>query len=124
MTLLFIAVGGALGSVLRYLIGGAVQRLAHAGFPFGTLAVNIMGCFLIGILLRTFMNVEPPSSLRGLLVVGFCGGFTTFSAFTSETVGLIEGGSYLRAVTYVGLSVVLCLAATTAGFGLVRAVSR
>jgi fluoride exporter len=120
MVLLYVALGGALGSTLRYVLGGAVQRAMHAGFPYGTLAVNIIGCFLIGVLVKLFMNVEPPASLRALLIVGFCGGFTTFSTFTSETIGLAESGAYLRAGVYVMLSLVLCLSATGAGLAAVR----
>lgn len=115
MVLLYVALGGALGSVLRYLLGGAIQRAAHAGFPYGTLTVNVAGCFLIGVLIKLFMNTEVPASLRALLIVGFCGGFTTFSSFSSETIGLAESGAYLRAGAYVLASVVLCLAATGAG---------
>ncbi len=120
MVLLYIALGGALGSVLRYLLGGAIQRMTHAGFPYGTLAVNIIGCFLIGVLIKLFINVEPAPSLRALLVVGFCGGFTTFSTFTSETIGLAQSGAYVRASAYVVASVALCLAATGAGMAAVR----
>ncbi|MBA3645915.1 MAG: fluoride efflux transporter CrcB [Gemmatimonadaceae bacterium] len=115
MVLLYVALGGAVGSVLRYIIGGAVQRATHAGFPYGTLAVNVLGCFLIGFLIKTYMNAEPSSPTRALLVVGFCGGFTTFSAFSSETLGLFEGGAYARAALYVGASLLLCLGATAGG---------
>jgi CrcB protein len=120
MILLLIAVGGAAGSVLRYLIGGKVQHLAPHGFPLGTLFVNAVGCFLIGVLIRQFMNVQTHNYLRALLMVGFCGGFTTFSAFSMETVGLIEGGEYPRAIAYITLSVLLCLTATFAGMSVVR----
>lgn len=123
MILLLIAVGGAAGSVLRYLIGGRVQRFAPHGFPLGTLFVNVMGCLLIGILIRQFMNIQTHNQLRALLVVGFCGGFTTFSAFSMETVGLIEGGEYSRAIAYVMLSVVLCLTATLAGMSAMRLIA-
>ncbi len=121
MVLLYIALGGALGSVLRYVLGGAIQRVTHAGFPYGTFAVNVIGCFLIGVLIKLFMNVEPAPSLRAFLIVGFCGGFTTFSAFTSETIGLAEAGAYLKAAAYVLASVTLCLAATGAGLAAARA---
>ncbi len=123
MILLLIAVGGAAGSVLRYLIGGRVQHLAPHGFPIGTLFVNVMGCLLIGILIRQFMNIQTNIQLRALLVVGFCGGFTTFSAFSMETVGLIEGGEYPRAIAYVTLSVALCLTATFAGMSAMRLIT-
>jgi len=120
MILLLIAVGGAAGSVLRYLIGGRVQHFAPHGFPLGTLFVNVVGCFLIGIFVRQFMNIQTHNYLRALLMVGFCGGFTTFSAFSMETVGLIEGGEYPRAIAYITLSVLLCLIATFAGMSVVR----
>jgi fluoride exporter len=123
MILLLIAIGGAAGSVLRYLIGGRAQHFAPHGFPLGTLFVNVAGCFLIGILIRQFMNIQTHNYLRALLVVGFCGGFTTFSAFSMETVGLIEGGEYARAIGYVTLSVLLCLTATFAGMSVMRLVA-
>jgi crcB protein len=122
MIYLYVALGGAIGSALRYFLGGLIQRAAHAGFPYGTLAVNVIGCFLIGLLIALFLNEEPPASLRALLVVGFCGGFTTFSSFTSEALGLAQAGSYLRAGVYVLASVALCLVATGAGMTAVRAV--
>jgi CrcB protein len=123
MILLLIALGGAVGSVLRYLIGGRVQHFAPHGFPLGTLFVNVAGCFLIGIFIRQFMNIQAHNHMRALLIVGFCGGFTTFSAFSMETVGLIEGGEYPRAFSYILLSVVLCLTATFAGMTMMRAIA-
>ncbi len=115
MIYLLIAVGGAAGSVLRYVVGRAVQGSSASGFPIGTMVVNVTGCFLIGVLVRQLMNVQTSPEMRALLVVGFCGGFTTFSTFSAETIGLIEGGEYGRAATYVILSVALCLGATFAG---------
>jgi CrcB protein len=124
MTLLAIALGGAGGSVLRYLLGGVVQRATHSGFPYGTLTVNIIGCLVIGVLVQHFMNLEPSPALRGLLVVGFCGGFTTFSAFSNEAIGLVYGGAYAKAILYIALSVTLCVAATATGIALTRALAR
>jgi fluoride exporter len=115
MVLLLIALGGAAGSVLRYILGGRAQHFAPHGFPLGTLFVNVVGCFLVGMLVRQFMNIQAHNYLRALLVVGFCGGFTTFSTFSMETVGLIEGGEYSRAVAYIALSLTLCLTATLSG---------
>jgi CrcB protein len=120
MIYLLIAVGGAAGSLLRYLVGGVVQRMSASGFPVGTMFVNVSGCFLIGILVRQFLNMQLTPEVRALLVVGFCGGFTTFSTFSAETLGLIEGGEYGRAMSYVVLSVVLCLGATFAGMTAMR----
>ena len=120
MIYLLIALGGAAGSLLRYLVGGAVQRMSDSGFPVGTLVVNVSGCFIIGVLVRQFLNMQLSPELRALLIVGFCGGFTTFSTFSAETLGLIEGGEYGRAAGYVVLSVALCLAATLTGMTTMR----
>jgi CrcB protein len=120
MVLLLIALGGAAGSVLRYLLGGRAQHFAPHGFPLGTLFVNVVGCFLVGMLVRQFMNIQTHNYLRALLVVGFCGGFTTFSTFSMETVGLIEGGEYPRAIGYIALSIALCLTATFTGMTVMR----
>src|SRR5881227_1263791 len=123
MIYLYIALGGAAGSLLRYSLGGAVQRLSASGFPMGTLMVNVSGCFIIGVLVRQFMNMQLSPELRALLIVGFCGGFTTFSTFSAETLGLIEGGEYARATGYVVLSLGLCLAATLAGMTTMRLIA-
>ena len=123
MIYLLIALGGAVGSLLRYMLGGAVQRMSASGFPIGTMFVNVSGCFVIGILVRQFMSMQLSPDLRALLIVGFCGGFTTFSTFSAETLGLIEGGEYTRATGYVVLSVGLCLAATLAGMTTMRLIA-
>ena len=123
MIYLLIALGGAGGSVLRYLVGGAIQRSSSSGFPIGTMVVNVTGCFLIGILVRQFLNMQLSNDLRALLVVGFCGGFTTFSTFSAETLALIEGGEYARAIAYVLLSVTLCLLATLAGMTAIQLIN-
>lgn len=124
MTLLWIALGGALGSVLRYALGGAVQKFSARGFPIGTLAVNVIGCLIIGILIHKLTNDQTHPATRAFMVVGFCGGFTTFSAFSAETIGLMLGGEMGRATIYVLLSVSLCLAATWVGMNAGRAFLR
>jgi CrcB protein len=121
MILFLIALGGAAGSVFRYLIGGRVQHFAPHGYPIGTLTVNVLGCLLIGVLARAFLNMQTTGEWRALLMVGFCGGFTTFSTFSLETVGLLEGGEYARAATYIAGSVLLCIMATFAGIAAVGA---
>jgi CrcB protein len=116
----YIALGSAIGGVSRYLFGGAIQRLAGGTFPLGTLVVNVTGSFLLGAFLRYAIDTPGLTpELRALLTVGFCGGYTTFSSFSYETVGLMQGGQWTRAAGYVALSVVLSLAATF--FGLVAA---
>jgi fluoride exporter len=115
MILLLIALGGGIGSVARYLFGAFVSRQAHAGFPFGTLAVNIVGSIAIGMLTRFFLHSQTEPYARAALVVGFCGGFTTFSTFSLETMGLINGGEWAKAAMYMGLSLVACVGGTAIG---------
>ena len=117
----YIAVGSAIGGVGRYLLGGLVQRLAAGTFPAGTLFVNLTGSFLLGLILR--YAVETPGvtpELRALLTVGFCGGYTTFSTFSYETVALLEDGDWSRAALYVAASLGFSLAATFLGFAAAR----
>ena len=112
----YIAVGSAIGGVSRFLFGGAVQRLAGSTFPIGTLVVNITGSFLLGAILR--YGIDTPSlspELRAMLTIGFCGGYTTFSTFSYETIALMEDGEWTRAAAYLTLSVLLSLAATFLG---------
>ena len=112
----YVALGSAAGGVARWLLGG-VFRWFSAGFPGGTLLVNVTGCFLIGILTRYAMDsttITP--ELRALLVVGFCGGYTTFSAFSYETLRLAQDGEWTQVATYIGASVVLSLAAVALGW--------
>ncbi len=115
-----VAAGGAAGSVSRYLLGGALGRLSPA-FPAGTLTVNVLGSLAIGVVLQ-WAQANPTSSgpWRALLAAGFCGGFTTFSTFSAETVTLLEQGEAGKALLYAALSVLLCAAATFAGFALTR----
>ena len=117
----YIAAGSALGGVSRYLVGGLIQRALNSGFPAGTLVVNLTGSFLLGLFLR--YAVDSPAitpEVRAFLTVGFCGGYTTFSTFSYETLALLENGEYGRAGLYAVLSVVLALAATALGFMLAR----
>ena len=117
----YIAAGSAIGGVSRYLIGGLVQRLLDTTFPAGTLLINVTGSFLLGAILR--YGVETPTltpELRAFLTIGVCGGYTTFSTFSYETVALVEDGEWGRAGSYIGLSVLISIAATFLGFALAR----
>ena len=112
----YIAFGSALGGVVRYLLGGAIQRASGAAFPLGTFVVNVTGSFLLGVLLH--VAVHPPHlrpEFRAALTVGFCGGYTTFSTFSAETVTLLQQGEWRRATLYVLASVTVSLLATAAG---------
>jgi fluoride exporter len=121
MLLFLIGLGGAAGSVLRYLVGSVVQRSAGVGFPVGTLAVNVAGCFIMGVLAQHYMNTQTNQQVRAALMTGFCGGFTTFSAFSLETVGLMRGGEHGKSAAYVVLSVMLSILATFSGMAAARA---
>lgn len=118
-TLLWIALGGAFGSVLRALAGWALADRA----PLATLIVNVAGALLIGWLMGRMAGWEPAAAARAqaLLVVGFCGGFTTFSAFSWQTLEQMQQGAWGAAALNVLLSVTLCLAAVGLGFRLGRA---
>ena len=132
-TILAIAAGGASGAVLRHYVGGAVQRAVSSGasaggagwlagaaaFPWGTLVVNVLGCFALGTLAGYEVRVGAmPPVLRMGLVIGFLGGFTTFSSFGLETVRLLHGGEIVRATAYVALSNVAGIGALALGLKL------
>jgi CrcB protein len=113
----YIAVGSAIGGVSRYLVGGLSQRLVGGTFPIGTLLINVTGSFLLGLILRYGVETSTLTpEIRAFLTVGFCGGYTTISTFSYETVALAEDGDWTRAALYVALSVGLSLVATFVGF--------
>lgn len=121
--LLLVGSGSFIGGVARYLGSRAMQLFFPAAFPIGTLLVNLLGCFLIGLLYGLsekgeLLNAEA----RLFLMAGFCGGFTTFSAFSGETLSLLRDGSYLPATLYVAASVVLGLLATFLGTVIIKSI--
>lgn len=119
--LVIIAIGGAIGSVLRYLISFRIQEWAGISFPWGILVVNVIGCLLIGFLGSLLADrIEFSALWRGGLLIGFLGGFTTFSSFTWDSINLIENGQYLSASIYIVLSLMLSLLATSLGIILGR----
>ena len=116
MTIAAIALGGALGSVLRYLMANAVQSFSGRQFPLGTLTVNITGSLLIGLLYVWLLERAPAAApVRAFWMVGVLGGFTTFSSFSMETFNLVAQAEYGRALANIALSVVLCIGATWVG---------
>jgi fluoride exporter len=120
--LLFLALGGAAGTVARYGLQGVVQP-AGGTFPGGTLSVNLLGALLLGFLMRYLLATGVASpELRAGLTIGFCGGFTTMSTFSYETVALITDGELWRAALYLVGSVGGSLAAIVAGIGLANRV--
>ena len=123
-TYAWVALGGALGSMARFWLGNAVANLVGAAFPWGTLLINIVGSFVIGwfdVLTGAFGSLAVPADARAFVLVGICGGFTTFSAFSLQTLQLAQGGEVVRAGAYIVASVVLCLAAVWAGAMVARA---
>ncbi len=119
--ILSIAVGGALGAVLRHFAGLASLRLMGPDFPYGTLFVNVTGSFLMGVLIALFAHFGNPSQeLRGFLTVGCLGAFTTFSTFSLDVAVLYEGGQIMSAAGYILMSVIFSIAALFIGMALVR----
>lgn len=123
-TILVVALGGAIGSVLRYLMNNAVTVLVKTSFPLGIMSVNILGGLVMGILIGLFADQwQAPQNVRAFLVVGVLGGFTTFSTFSADTVLLWQRGEAMQAVLYMAGSVVLSIAALVAGMALVKTLS-
>ena len=111
-----IATGGAAGALMRFWVSGAIYMLLGRAFPYGTLAVNVIGSLAMGLLYILFMermSVSP--EMRAALLVGFLGAFTTFSTFSLETLNLIEQGELFKAILNMLLSVVACVAACWLG---------
>ena len=122
MRLVLICLGGALGTGLRYLVTGVAARWFGPAFPYGTLAVNVLGSFLIGLVQEIALTtLVPAPTVRLFLTVGVLGGFTTYSSFSYETVRLLEEGSWLRAGLNVGVTTVACLGACVLGLATGRA---
>ena len=124
---LWVALGGALGSVARYWCSGVVARHVGETFPWGTLVVNVAGSFLIGFL-STLAGPEGRvlmgSAVRQFFLVGVFGGFTTFSSFSLQTLGLLQDGEWLQAATNVLGSVALCLMAAWFGYAVAAEINR
>jgi len=118
MAYLWVAIGGALGSMARYGISGLVSAMAGGVFPYGTLVVNVTGAILIGFL-ATLSGPESrffiPAYGRLFLMTGICGGYTTFSTFSLETANLMRDGKWGAALANVGCSVIVCLLAIWVG---------
>jgi CrcB protein len=112
----YIALGSALGGLTRYILGGWIQRFAGPDFPLGTLVINITGSFLLGLLYRySTESAAITPEVRAMLTIGVCGGYTTFSTFSFETVRLLEDGEFGRAGIYILLSVAVSIGAAFLG---------
>lgn len=118
VTYLWVALGGALGSVGRFALTSAMARGVGEAFPWGTILVNVSGCFVIGLLAMTTgpegRGLTPPH-LRQFLLIGVCGGYTTFSSFSLQTLNLMRGGEIVGALGNVAISLIACLVAVWIG---------
>jgi len=116
--LLLVGLGGSIGSMLRY---GSHLLLNTRLFPWATFAVNILGSFIIGVVFAMSIREEPlPEGWKLFLATGICGGFTTFSAFSLENLGLMQSGKFGMALTYIILSIILGISATFLGYQLIK----
>ncbi len=118
--ILIVGAGSFIGGILRYLISRWIQLKLLSTYPFGTFTVNIIGCFIIGLVMGLSERFNVSSEWRLLLVTGFCGGFTTFSAFSIETLALLRDAQYLPAFLYIAGSVIIGLLAAFFGYFLHR----
>ena len=123
---LWIAVGSALGGVARYWCSGVAARLIGETFPWGTIIVNIVGSFIIGF----FATLTGPDGrifadtlTRQFVMIGFLGGYTTFSSFSLQTLALVQDGEWLLASANIALSVIACLVAVWAGYALAASIN-
>ena len=121
MVYFWVGLGGAFGSMARYAVGVLVGRWLGAGFPWATLLINVGGSFLIGALAESFaLRWDTSQLMRAFLIVGVCGGYTTFSTFSLDIVTLVNRGANVAAMLYAVGSVVLALAGLYAGLQVMR----
>lgn len=121
--IVWVAMGGASGAVARYLMMNVIGHVVHTGFPYATLAVNVVGAFLLGALIELMALVWSPSpEIRSFMVVGVLGGFTTFSTFSLDALYLFERGQLSAFGLYVGGSVLLSILGLLAGMAMLRQV--
>jgi CrcB protein len=119
MTYFWVGLGGALGSIGRYWLAMTVALVTGPAFPWGTILINIAGSFIIAFfstLTGAGGVMAVPTDARAFVMIGICGGFTTFSSFSLQTLDLAREGRWIPALANIAMSVVLCLAAVTAGF--------
>lgn len=121
MQLFFIGIGGFAGAIARYTLSGGINLIFVGRFPYGTLVVNVLGSFLLGLvyILAVEKNIIPPG-LKVPVSVGFIGALTTFSTFSLETVHLVNGGNYLYSILNISLNIVLSIVAVVIGISLAK----
>jgi CrcB protein len=119
VTYLWVAIGGALGTIARFWFATTMTAITGPEFPWGTIIINIVGSFVIaffGVLSAGGGRLSVPAEVRTFVMVGLCGGFTTFSSFSLQTLDLARAGLWAQAAGNVAISVVLCLTSVTLGF--------
>lgn len=122
-SLLIVGVGSFIGGAIRYLLSLFMKNLCGQGFPWGTLSVNLLGCFLFGIVFAIFSkSSSTDSTLYLLLTTGICGGFTTFSTFANESIQMLQHGNIFGFIAYVATSVMAGLALIALGYWIVKAI--
>lgn len=120
---LWICLGGAIGTGARYLLSGWLLRITGSGFPYGTLAVNVIGSFLLGVLMEAALATDFPPTLRLALTTGVMGGFTTYSTFNYETLQLFQDEAWLLGFANLGITVIACLVAGVLGLAAGRLIA-
>lgn len=121
-SLLIVGAGSFIGGAMRFLLSTFMKNICAQGFPWGTLAVNLLGCFLFGIVFAIFSrNSSADNALYLLLTTGFCGGFTTFSTFANESVQMLQHGNTFGFVGYVAASVIAGFLLIALGYWIVKA---
>lgn len=119
--IILVGLGSAGGGILRYLTGKIIHNIIPTQFPIGTMAVNIIGCFIIGLVYCIFSkHTTTDNNMQLLLATGFCGGFTTFSSFIHENYAMLENGNFLHLALYTGASVIFGLLALYLAIYLVK----
>ena len=120
-TVLFVGAGGAVGAMGRFMLGRVMLQTMGPGYPWGTLAANVIGAFIMGMLVELFaLRLSAPHNVQAALMAGVLGGFTTFSAFSLETALMIERNEWMGAASYAAISVIACVGALFLGMAIVR----